>query len=47
MNNDLSQLPCTEDNTHVCVEQLHEHMNAFIGNYFYCRIRFQYGSVSF
>lgn len=32
MNNDLSQLPCTEDNTHVCVEQLHEHMNAFIGN---------------
>ena len=32
MNNDVSPLPCAEDNIHVCVEQLHEHMNAFIGN---------------
>lgn len=31
MNNDLGNLPCPEGSVHLCVEKLHQHMNAFIG----------------
>lgn len=34
MNQDFDSLsPCTEDNIHQCLEQLHQHMNAFIGDF--------------
>ena len=32
MNNDLGNLQCPEGSVHLCVEKLHQHMNAFIGD---------------
>ena len=31
MNGDLSEMQCDEPNSELCVEKLHGHMNAFIG----------------
>ncbi len=31
MNSDLSDIQCQENNIQLCVEKLHQHMNAFIG----------------
>lgn len=31
MNNDLVAIQCQEDNIQLCIEKLHKHMNAFIG----------------
>lgn len=31
MNHDLSDIQCNENNIEICVKNLHQHMNAFIG----------------
>jgi hypothetical protein len=31
MNHDLSSIQCNENNIELCVKNLHQHMNAFIG----------------
>ena len=33
MNSDLSAIQCNENNIELCVQNLHQHMNAFIGKF--------------
>jgi len=38
MNHDLLNIQCNENHIELCVEKLHEHMNAFIGEFVVCVI---------